>query len=335
MSRKRNQAVRRAFSAATLGQVCVMPEEDFGPAYGMTTTDIDQPGPGHLFHFKDQGSSVLAVAHLDTVVDRDERAARFFRTKDHGPVVVSGALDDRLGAYTVLHMLPALGINVDVLLTTGEEYCASTAEHFQAAKKYNWMIEFDRGGTDVVAYQYEDAALRAAIRASGAVVGNGIFSDIGAMEHLGIKGVNWGVGYRDYHSVRGHAYLSEYFGMIGRYRRFHAANSETPMPHEQEEIPAWYRDYRPGWRYADVDSERDCPFCEAKGSVDPVTRYCAMCSTCIDCGDLEEEDLCYLPMRERLAALERRHFGSREDEDEDSREDEVTDAEIVAKGAMA
>ena len=45
-------------------------------------------------------------------------------------MVHSGALDDRLGAYIILDLLPKLGINVDVLLTVGEEQGRSTANFF-------------------------------------------------------------------------------------------------------------------------------------------------------------------------------------------------------------
>ncbi len=53
-----------------------------------------------------------------------------------------------------------MGINVDVLLTTGEEMGQSSAAYFDPGeKKYNWMFQFDRGGTDVVTYDYGDKSL--------------------------------------------------------------------------------------------------------------------------------------------------------------------------------
>lgn len=113
----------------------------------------------------------------------------------------------------------------------GEESGMSTAQHFQPGKQYDWMIEFDRGGTDVVMYDYDDPEVREMVREAGADVGQGIFSDICYLEHLGIKGFNWGVGYRDYHYPRAHAYLDDTFSMVAKYLRFHERNEGTTMPH--------------------------------------------------------------------------------------------------------
>lgn len=222
------------FSRADLARTCTMAERDFADFYDMSTTQLPigpQVRPGEdFFHFRDNGSKVLAVAHLDTVSPSDEREAHFVRTAA-GEVVYSRALDDRLGAYIILELLPRLGINYDVLLTVGEESGNSTAEYFDAPKRYDWLIEFDRGGTDVVMYQYDDTDTRAAVRATGAHVGDGIFSDISYMEHLGVKGFNWGVGYRDYHGPRAHAYLDDTLEMVARYLKFHQQNEGTYMPH--------------------------------------------------------------------------------------------------------
>lgn len=307
MSRKGSK-VKRAFSREGLSRVCAMPEEEFAGAYGLETVQVSRDtsrsrlhrtgGDGDFYCFRDNGASVLAVAHLDTVVRPDERAARFFDTR-RGTVVNSGGLDDRLGAYIVLDVLPRLGITYDVLLTTGEESGQSTAEFFEPQKDYDWMIEFDRGGTDVVMYQYEDDGTCKAVEASGAVVGPGIFSDISYMEHLGIKGFNWGVGYRDYHSTRSHAYLNETYAMVGRYRRFHQLHAGTAMPHVPEPEPAWYESYREGKVYGD-DALR-CWYC-GEEAVDGLTGYCGECTACQDCGDFEDACDCWLPPRSRTAA---------------------------------
>ncbi len=225
-------AVVDAFDQDTLAEICIMPEEDFGHVFGMQTVEVDQPKPANFFHYQDNGSNLLAVAHLDTVMGRDERAARFVDTED-GLVVFSGALDDRLGAFVILDLLPKLGIFPDYLLTVGEEMGQSTAGCFLSPKEYNWGFEFDRGGTDVVAYEYEDADLTARIRKSGARVGQGSFSDISYLEHLEIKMVNWGVGYQDYHGPRSHAFLDDTFLMVARFLKFHEANEGEYLPHDQ------------------------------------------------------------------------------------------------------
>lgn len=312
--RKNSQArqARRAYRQDELARILTLPERDFGRAFGMETVRTE-PGwraysgqPEDYYHFRDNGSRVLAVAHLDTVVRPDRRAPRFTSTK-HGPAVQSGALDDRLGAYVILRLLPALGITCDWLLTVGEESGASTAEHFKPGKDYDHVIEFDRTGTDVVMYQYEDEPSCLAVEAAGARVGSGSFSDIAYLEHLGVKAFNWGVGYRgNYHSEEGYALLNDTFAMTARYLRFHEQNAGITMPHEPD-----------GWRtrydkYDDDDRDRwyRCDSC-GEQRVDSVTWYCTFCGICADCGATDPDvaagwgdpDIevcqCYAPHRDR------------------------------------
>jgi hypothetical protein len=283
-SRSPARRARRAFDPAVLSRVCTMPEREFASAYGMDTTEVASgyQDDDLLYHFRDNGSAVLAVAHLDTVSPPGERAAHFADTAA-GPVVYSRALDDRLGAYIILEMLPRLGITYDWLLTTGEESGQSTAEQFTPAKDYDWIIEFDRGGTDVVMYQYDDSDTRMAVTAAGATVGDGIFSDVCYLEHLGVKGFNWGTGYRDYHSRRSHAYLEDTFAMVGRYLRFHEANAGLVMLHTS----SWEREY--------AGSTECCVVCRVTGLVNPETLKCAECGSCQDCTESRDDCLCHTP----------------------------------------
>lgn len=267
--------VRRAFSRETLARVCTMHETDFAKAYGMTRYPARQAPPADFYLHRDNGSNILAVAHLDTVVPHTQRGCRFLDTVAGGSVVYSGALDDRLGAYIILDLLPALGIQHDILLTVGEESGRSTAAFFDSpSKDYDWIIEFDRGGTDVVMYQYDDAATADLVWDCGARVGEGIFSDICYLEHLGVKAFNWGVGYRDYHGTRSHAWLDDTYLMVAQYLNFHAANAGKYLYHydhtsaaEADAAYAWDLDaaeaaeaeeaLRAGDIYADADPEAD------------------------------------------------------------------------------
>jgi hypothetical protein len=299
--------VRRAYSQDRLTRICTLREDRFGRAFGLTTVHTEprfrscgsSGRPENYYHFRDNGSRVLAVAHLDTVVRGNQRTPRFHDTR-HGPGVVCGALDDRLGAYVILDLLPKLGITCDWLFTVGEESGQSTAESFKPGKDYDWAIEFDRGGTDVVMYQYEDRASRELVEAAGAVMGSGSFSDIAYLEHLGVKAFNWGVGYRgNYHSVNGYAYLNDTFAMMAQYLRFHEQNAGTTLPHDPEAY----------WLADDADCYDDCLDCGKKATVDPVTLYCGYCGVCQDCGgtnpdvvaDWDDPDadvcLCYTPRR--------------------------------------
>lgn len=236
------ETVRAAYDQDTLAAICTMPERDFAEAYEMVTMKVlSRPTEedSNFYHFRDNGSKVLAVAHLDTVGAAHTRAAHFLDT-EAGPVVFSRALDDRLGAYTILELLPALGLNFDILLTVGEEEGRSTAEFFCPPKEYDWMIEFDRGGTDVVMYQYEDDATADLVEAAGARVGSGSFSDIAYLEHLLVKGFNWGIGYTgDYHGPRAHAFLDDTFKMVAQFLKFHEQNNGVTLHHEEER--AWWK----------------------------------------------------------------------------------------------
>jgi hypothetical protein len=296
MSRKSTAArkVRRAYSQSRLTRICTLPETEFGRAFGMQTVQVEQKYKSYrskyyaepaedYYHFRDNGSRVLAVAHLDTVMPGNRRTPHFSKTVN-GPLIRSGALDDRLGAYVILDLLPKLGVTCDWLLTVGEESGASTAEHFTPGKEYDHVIEFDRGGTDVVMYQYEDAASRAAVEAAGAVMGHGSFSDIASLEQLGVKAFNWGVGYRgNYHSEAGYAHLNDTFGMVAKYLRFSEQNAGITMPHDG----SYYDDDDRYDSYGEINE--DCRSCGEKRTVDLGTGYCEHCGACRDCGDTDPD----------------------------------------------
>jgi hypothetical protein len=293
-----SQQVRRAYRQDELSRVLTMPEKDFGAAFGMETTRVDRQlsadsckggTPPDYYHFKDNGSRVLAVAHLDTVVSPDRRAPLYISTRS-GPYVRSGALDDRLGAYVILELLPKLGISCDQLLTVGEEDGESTASLFDnPGKTYDHVIEFDRGGTDVVMYQYDCRESRDAVKACGAEVGLGSFSDIAYLEHLGVKCFNWGAGYDgNYHSEHGYAYLNDTFGMVAKYAKFSQQNAGVAMPHE----PDPYSGYD-GYRWADGDGVPiECEVCHEDG-VFPDDDVCFKCDSCQFCYMSWGDCLCY------------------------------------------
>ena len=229
------QRVRDAFDGDALKHLCETWDfSDYAQRIDLPSSPL---GRERYFWFQDNGSDILAVAHLDSV--QDDGTASIVETSA-GLLVTSGKLDDRLGVYVILELLPARGINVDWLLTTDEEIGQSTAEDFTSENKdYNWIIQFDRGGTDVVMYDYETPELVKLVEQSTATVGLGSFSDICMLEHLGVAGFNWGVGYRDYHSPRSHAWLEDTFKMVARFEKFHRANHDKVFTHEPR---TYYRD---------------------------------------------------------------------------------------------
>ena len=113
----------------------------------------------------DRNGPVLMVAHVDTVLMPGKKAGI------RGDRLYHNAVDNRLGVYLGMELLPSLGIGVDLLLTTGEEEGYSTAAVFRTRKRYHWMFSFDRKGEDVVLYQYERPSLVATLREAGFAVG--------------------------------------------------------------------------------------------------------------------------------------------------------------------
>ena len=108
-----------------------------------------------------------------------------------GPVV-----DDRLGCALAL----GCASWADLLFTDCEEKGRSTAAYFQAPRAYNWIIGFDRRGTDVVTYDYRDKEWLSALE-SYFTIGHGSFSDVGYLEKLGTACVNMGIGYYNEHTT--------------------------------------------------------------------------------------------------------------------------------------
>ena len=123
------------------------------------------------------------------------------------------------------------------------------------------MIEFDRGGTDVVLYQYDDADLRQRVEPTGAEVSIGAFSDISFLDSP-VKCLNWGVGYQDYHGPRSHAWLRDTFLMVGYYLDFHVQNFEQRLPHDNSAGSDWWGARSSTRSYSFADDESWAPIYE-------------------------------------------------------------------------
>lgn len=199
-----------------LEMYCRRPTQDFWIKNETTKTAYGN------YRFIDNNSSVLAVAHLDTVFTGNS----FPFTVD-GDQINSYNLDDRLGAYIIMEVLPKLGINADILLTEGEESGLSTAMFFEPTKKYNWIFQFDRMGTDVVLYQYETQdQLCNSLENDKFFINYGSFSDISFM-NIGVAGVNFGTGYYDNHFDNSYMLISHTLLMIGKFVEFYKKHKNT------------------------------------------------------------------------------------------------------------
>jgi DNA-directed RNA polymerase subunit RPC12/RpoP len=214
--------------------------------------------------YKDNGSSVLAVAHLDTVNGPSPFARLSFAG---GDFVLSARLDDRLGAYIILDILPKMGIVCDWLLTEGEESCHSSASLFVPTKKYNWAFSFDRAGTDAVLYQYEDESAAQMVLDYGWDLGIGSYSDIADLD-IGAKCLNFGTGYYKNHSKNAYANLDETRASIAKFARFYQDLKDKELPHKYVPYSGYsqFNFVGPEWEYdtrcsvcgSPLDEEGNC-----------------------------------------------------------------------------
>jgi len=193
-------------------------------------TEYTEHGP---LTYIDRGSNVLAVAHLDWV--HFNKNPVFTKQYQNYKVSQCPQLDDRLGAWMVLDVLPRAGIKCDVLLTDSEEVGESTAQYFKPPKQYNWVMQFDRAGSDVVMYDYETDELRNLLRGYDYTVSYGSFTDICYLEEHNFKGFNFGVGYHAQHTQHCYANLSETWDSFRKVQAFYHDNKDIHYSHEKVE----------------------------------------------------------------------------------------------------
>lgn len=196
---------------------------------------------GRFLCHQDNGGNVLMVAHLDsTMPPKWFDVAKGQGDRRGHNLIFCPTVDDRLGAYVLLDLLPRLLKErdlppIDILLTEGEETGNTTAAFFnleEAGKSYHWMGQFDRMASDVVHYQYRHPKWLGALRERFSRVEHGMFSDICWLEQLGCAGANWGTGYHDYTGYRAWADLDELAAMVSGFIDFYAAHHETRFAHE-------------------------------------------------------------------------------------------------------
>lgn len=207
---------------ALLQKTCTMPIESFW--------ELGKPKEtaNGTYTYINRGSNILSIAHLDTVYQR----SHFHKLglADGNVWVMSPWLDNRLGTYILLHLLPTLGIELDVLLTEGEEAGKSTAAYFTSRKKYKWMVSFDRASNDVVCYRYTDASFSKAILDAGyKSVSHGTRSDIDYLAHLGCRGLNIGNGLVqvESHGLFSTANMNTCVSQVEKFVTFYDANKDT------------------------------------------------------------------------------------------------------------
>lgn len=211
-----------------LKQVCLSPIESF-----YSLGDVTETRDGVYIYRENPKAKILGVAHLDSVLDLNH----FYKLElGKDTVVFNAQLDDRLGVYILLDVLPKMGIQFDLLLTEGEETGRSTAAYFESSKQYNWMFSFDRHGDDVVMYQYDDKSLRDDLIKAKCRPAEGSFSDICFLYHLGIRGMNFGTGYENEHSNFCYANINTTVAQIKRFHHFYTMFQDKRYTYDQKTV---------------------------------------------------------------------------------------------------
>jgi hypothetical protein len=149
----------------------------------------------------------------------------FCHVDDWETFVFSPRLDDRLGVFTILNILPMLGLKFDVLITDKEEIGQSTAGNFKTEKKYKWMFSFDRRDDQTVLYKYTD--MREPCTKFFGTPGNGSFSDICRLGNLGCGGFNVATGYSKEHTPHCYASMKTWAKSVLAMKAFYAANKNV------------------------------------------------------------------------------------------------------------
>jgi hypothetical protein len=213
-----------------LKQICRKKTKDFH-SYGKKVECLN----GLSYFYKDNGSNILAVGHLDSV----QGFRNFNPVKlPTGQRIYCSNLDDRLGVYLIVDYLQKeLGIQFDILLTDGEEKGQSTARYFKPppGKEYNWMFQFDRTGSGAVLYKYHGLEIKEALTSVGIDISTGSYSDICELEKLECKGINFGTAYYDYHGVNAYVERNELLVQIGKFVDFYKIYKDTKFSH----TPRW------------------------------------------------------------------------------------------------
>ena len=226
---------------------------------------IDYNNPKKRRIFVDNNSAVLFVAHLDTVLP--PKINSITKSKIH-----ACGLDDRLGAKIAFDL--AKELKADLLLTDLEESCQTTAK-YHICKDYNWIVEFDRAGTDIVTYDLDNEDFLQALKKYWSI-GFGSYSDICALNTQACC-VNIGIGYYNAHSKDSYSIIEQTTRQIKLFKQFFAKYSDTEFLQDEK---ACYED-SDGFYYSKESYQAG--FCEICGFVAGRELYgYTICQDCFE-----------------------------------------------------
>lgn len=192
--------------------------------------------------FIDRGADVLFVAHIDTVQKPKFIRVRKTKSKKIKRVYAWG-LDDRLGCMVASDLSKELG--ADLLICDLEERMGSTGMYHNL-KDYNWIVEFDRAGNDVVTYGLDSLEFYMALEDYWNV-GFGSFTDL-CMLNTSACCMNVGIGYEFAHSKDSYVNMKVLDAQIAQFREFYDKYKGVKFIQsrgcaEEEDSGCWESDY--------------------------------------------------------------------------------------------
>lgn len=212
------------------------------PKHGFTT--VHESNQRYALRVGATKDAPMLLCHADTVRNGGAGPHPF---SIEGTRVNSIALDDRLGLaillWSIYNLVPNLG-SCSMLVCDEEEVGRSTAKIFKSdLVEPNWLMEFDRRGTDVVCYKYTSELFTSLIKHAGfSYVGNGSVSDISYLD-LGVVGMNVGVGYHSEHSDNCYANLTDTYAQMKRAIKFYEIFHKMRLEHKKAYTYGGYSGY--------------------------------------------------------------------------------------------
>lgn len=226
------------------------------------TIDFNDPKKQRIFI--DRKSDILFVAHIDTV----QKPKFIKKTKNR---IYAAGLDDRLGCL-IAHEL-STELKTDLLICDLEESAKSTGQYHKL-KEYNWIVEFDRAGNDVVTYDLDNIDFRQALSEYWEI-GFGAFSDVCQLKTQACC-VNVGIGYQHAHSKDSYVGLKTMRKQIAKFKQFFNEYKDTKF---EQDLFVEFDEFNCDYSYK--SSIGECEICGIMADVDYVFGH-IICEGCFE-----------------------------------------------------
>ena len=245
---------------------------------------------------------VLLVAHLDTVHDNLPGKIKFKNGKFSSPNGIGG--DDRCGVFMILEIVKQ--INCSVLFCEDEEVGGVGAEKFISTQlaselvgKFNYIIEFDRKGSDdAVFYNCDNPQFEDFITKHFYKTNYGSFSDISIVApFLQCAAVNLSCGYYKAHTKQEYVVWDEMINSIYEALKIIGCTTEDDVFEYIEcENNYWFYGYDYNYEYKHNTGYYAFEFIDNKGNYDSYellanTEYEAIGLFCMDNPDIPYENI--------------------------------------------